>query len=140
MNEKNKIISNWLLKADHDLGTAIVTYQHVPDYKDTIAFHCQQAIEKYLKAYLVHLDIEFRKWHNLIYLFDLISQKDKFNEEYYDKAVSVQNFSIEIRYPNEIIELTDFEIQEAISTAKEFRDLIINKIGISIEYNKIIKK
>jgi HEPN domain-containing protein len=52
MSEKNSEINYWIEKADHDLGAAIVIYNHVPEYKDTVTFHCQQSVEKYLKHIL----------------------------------------------------------------------------------------
>ena len=51
MSELIDDIKDWIEKADHDLGSAKVIYLHLPDYIDTIAFHCQQAVEKYLKAF-----------------------------------------------------------------------------------------
>ena len=61
MNAKVDIVRKWIEKADHDLGTAILTFRHIPTFRDTIVFHCQQASEKYLKSYLIFLEIEFRK-------------------------------------------------------------------------------
>ena len=75
MSEPNKITKEWIEKADHDLGSAKLIYLHIPQYFDTIAFHCQQATEKYLKAMLVFYDVEFQRSHNLVYLLDLLSQK-----------------------------------------------------------------
>ncbi len=57
MSVKIDIVKQWIEKGDHDLGTAQVTYLYLPQYRDTIAFHCQQAAEKYLKGYLIYLDI-----------------------------------------------------------------------------------
>ncbi len=51
MSELTDLIEQWIIKGDHDLGTAKVTYLHIPEYLDTVTFHCQQAVEKYLKAY-----------------------------------------------------------------------------------------
>ena len=75
MNEKDELINLWIDKADNDLGSAKLIYLHIPNYFDTIAFHCQQATEKYLKAILVHFDTEFQRSHNLIYLLDLLSEQ-----------------------------------------------------------------
>lgn len=140
MNEKIEIIKAWIIKADHDLGTAKITYLHIPDYRDIIAFHCQQAVEKYLKAYLFSLDIDFIRSHDLIYLLDLISKKDSILQDYYTKASSLQNYSVQLRYPNIVIELTDIEIQNSIKIAKEFRDFILNKLNLQVDYNSIIDK
>ena len=46
MSEKANEIKKWVIKGDHDLGTAKITYIHIPEYLDTVTFHCQQAVEK----------------------------------------------------------------------------------------------
>ncbi|MCG2760389.1 MAG: HEPN domain-containing protein [Candidatus Delongbacteria bacterium] len=43
----------------------------MPEYLDTVTFHCQQAVEKYLKAYLIYLVIDFKFTHDSVYLLDL---------------------------------------------------------------------
>lgn len=128
MTNKITIIKQWIEKADHDLGTAKITYLHIPEYKDTVTFHCQQAVEKLLKAYLIFLDIEFRFSHDLVYLIDLISQKDQFTNEFYDKASFLQDFAVEVRYPNDTVELKDKDVEDAIGYAEQFRELITEKI------------
>jgi HEPN domain-containing protein len=40
-------------------------------FRDTVAFHCQQAVEKYVKAILVRHRVEFRKTHDIGQLLDL---------------------------------------------------------------------
>ncbi len=67
MSEKTiEIVKQWIIKGDHDLGTAKVTFLHIPEYLDTITFHCQQAVEKYFKAYLIYNSVQFRFTHDLI--------------------------------------------------------------------------
>lgn len=31
-------IKKWITKGDHDLGTAKITYLHIPEYLDTVTF------------------------------------------------------------------------------------------------------
>ena len=45
MSAPIEIVRAWIDKADHDLGSAKIIFQHIPEYFDTIAFHCQQATE-----------------------------------------------------------------------------------------------
>jgi HEPN domain-containing protein len=130
MSEPNKNIHLWIEKADHDLGSAKIIYLHLPQYFDTIAFHCQQAVEKYLKAILVHLEIEFLKSHNLVYLLDLLSKKMVIEENIYDKAIQINSFGVQIRYPNEIIHLSKEELESAIEIADGFKDFAVKTIGI----------
>ena len=136
MTEKLKTVKLWIEKADHDLGTAQITYLHIPEYRDTIAFHCQQAVEKYLKSYLLFLDIPLKRTHNLTFLLGLISEKEKVTNEVYDKAAELEDFAVEIRYPETIIELTDEDIENAIQIANDFRQYVIKRFDFDIKNKK----
>lgn len=70
MSDNEKLVELWIQKAEHDLGTAILIFNNIPEYYDTLGFHCQQAVEKFLKAYLTKNNIEFKPRHNLSYLLD----------------------------------------------------------------------
>ncbi len=120
MKEHFEEIMNWIEKAEHDLGSAKIIFIHLPDYFDTIAFHCQQAVEKYLKAILVYYKIEFKKTHDLIYLLELLSSKIDIDDITFRNAFTLNNFSVQIRYPNKIIKLTKDELEMAIQIAEKF--------------------
>ncbi len=119
MSDKRTVIENWLIKAEHDLTTAHLVFNHLPDYRDTIAFHCQQAVEKLLKAYLIHIDIGFRRSHDLIYLLDLAERPDLFTIDDYNRLARLQDYAVEIRYPNDTIFLNQGEIEDALSIADD---------------------
>jgi len=50
-----KLVKEWIAKAEEDYKT-ILTLNRQKKHKlpNSICFHCQQCIEKYLKAFLVH--------------------------------------------------------------------------------------
>jgi HEPN domain-containing protein len=129
MSELINGTKEWIEKADHDLGSAKIIYLHLPDYFDTIAFHCQQAVEKYIKAVLFFNKIEFQRSHDLIYLLELLSGKIEIEEDWYKIAVSLNNFSVQIRYPNTIIKLSKEEIESSIHIAEDFRKFAIELTG-----------
>lgn len=133
-------IRQWLSKGDHDLGTAKITYLHIPEYIDTVTFHCQQAVEKYLKAYLIFQSTTFKFSHDLIYLLDLITQKDPDFEGYYDTVSELQGYAVEIRYPGETIFLSNQKVENAMRVAKEIREFVTVKMNITVDYNNIIDK
>lgn len=100
---KNEYLQGWITKANNDLKVA----EHEMDIDinervtDAICFHCQQAVEKFLKAYLIFHNVEFGKTHNLEYLLELCSKSD---EDF--QKVNVGNLSfyaVEIRYPDDFI-------------------------------------
>jgi len=60
------VIQQWVQKAENDLQTATYTLQLGEDCPtDTVCFHAQQCIEKYIKALLVLHESEFPRTHNL---------------------------------------------------------------------------
>jgi len=128
---KQEIIKEWFAKADQDLGTAKLIATHIPEYIDTVCFHCQQAAEKYLKAYLIQLEIEFPKTHQLGKLLDLISSKENISEEEYDKAEYLEAYAVEIRYPFARYTPTGVDTDTSIEYAEFFRKLIAGKLEIN---------
>ena len=61
--DKTGVIRNlakqWTKIAERDLITAKQGLETKQIITDTVCFHCQQAAEKYLKAYLVYLEQDF---------------------------------------------------------------------------------
>src|SRR5437763_4515004 len=67
------VVREWVVKAKNDLKTAIHTLTLGKDAPtDTVSFHAQQCIEKYLKALLVLRGIPFPKTHDIRLLTSLI--------------------------------------------------------------------
>jgi len=58
---------DWLEKAARDLKSAKVLKQNECG-NDVVAFHCQQAIEKALKGFLLRKTGQIAEGHSLIYL------------------------------------------------------------------------
>lgn len=140
MNEKIDVVKQWIEKGDHDLGTAQLTFLYLPKYRDTIAFHCQQAAEKYLKGYLLFLDIPFQKKHSLNYLLGLISTKIEVIDEIFENASILEDFAVEIRYPDTTIELSDEDIQQAFGISKMIRKYILDLMNITVDYEDVKKE
>lgn len=140
MTGKIDIVKQWIEKADHDLGTAQVTFLYLPKYADTVAFHWQQAAEKYLKGYLLFLEVPFQKLHSLNYLLSLISQKEAIGNEIFDKASVLEDFAVSIRYPDSSVELSDEDIRQAFAIARFFRDFVLTRMNLTIDYEDVRKE
>ena len=123
MNNR-EIIEQWLLKADHDLATAKLVLLHLPDFFDMIAFHCQQTVEKYLKAYLLYLEIDFRPVHDLRYLLNLVITKDETLDFLYLNISQLNDYAVKIRYPDQTIFLSIAELEEAIQLSQTVKELV----------------
>mgnify|MGYP006307331313 FL=1 len=52
------------------------------------------------------------------------------DSKHFDKAITLNGFAIEIRYPNLTIKLSNEELQEAIEIAEFFRNFTIRQIQV----------
>ncbi|MFH1096395.1 MAG: HEPN domain-containing protein [Candidatus Desantisbacteria bacterium] len=128
-NNSTGLIKEWIHKAKHDLGMAKLALENKPEYTDSICFHCQQTVEKYLKAYLVFLDIRFEKKHGLSYLLDLINEKEKVSDEFYEMLENLEDYAVEIRYPDDWFEPTLDEAKDVYEIAKKVEEFVLEKIN-----------
>jgi len=87
----------WLQKADEDLRAAKLLA--VGCLFAPTLFHCQQAIEKGLKATLCFHQVVVPKTHDLSYLCELAADIDPFWNEYKSVAEEFTSYGVEMRYP-----------------------------------------
>jgi HEPN domain-containing protein len=127
-----KQVADWLLVADKDLYAAEIIIRDDYPLTNIAAFHCQQAIEKYLKAYLIEKDIPLIKTHDLIKLNDMTKEiKDLGLDE--KKLIVINEVYIESRYPGELGLLpdgipTDEQAKTFIEYAKEIKVKVNNEL------------
>ena len=110
----------WLSKADQDLGAARVL---LDGYPDVSLFHCQQAVEKALKAFLVWHDVPFRKSHDLREIGQQCVQIDPTLDALARSAAPLAVFAWRTRYPDEEVEpLPRDEVLAILATAERTVD------------------
>ncbi len=129
MDEKLRaILRQWLLKGDNDLKTAEYGLQSPKPITDTICFHCQQAVEKYLKMYLVSKNEEPFKSHNISLLVTKCVEYDAdFIElQCFDFLTS---YAVSLRYPDDFYMPELDEAQEALKAAQDVRCFVIARFG-----------
>lgn len=84
---------------------------------DVVAFHCQQAVEKSLKAYLVARRVEFEKIHDIRRLLDMCSELDPDFEALREQTEPLSIFAVSFRYPGPA-EPTRAEVESALRAAE----------------------
>jgi len=67
-----KVTSEWIQYAENDYSAAKILLDSTKPSFEIIAYHCQQAVEKFLKALLVENNKTIPKTHDLGFLLDLI--------------------------------------------------------------------
>ena len=93
-------------------------------YSNIICFHCQQAVEKYLKAYLMYHEIVPPKTHDLLRLAASCSDFDEAFANF--ELDGFASYGVDIRYDAPQPSLSDAE--QAMSVAKEVINYVIQKI------------
>jgi HEPN domain-containing protein len=120
-----ELVLQWLEKAAADLDAAEQLCTQGGRFREIIAFHCQQAAEKYLKALLVRHQIEFPKTHDIAKLLDRVAAVNASIAESLRDADVLTPFGVEVRYPSEAPEVLPGGETEAIDIARLVRDAVM---------------
>ena len=84
MSEELEIARQWLAKAMNDLLNADNNLKSEQIPFDTVCFHCQQAAERFLKAYLVGNGQAYPITHDLFLILEkILPVNDTINEAGY---------------------------------------------------------
>ncbi len=119
LNDLEKaVLRQWLRKADGDLRVAERLADAPEDY-DAVAFHCQQAAEKYLKARIAATGQDPPRTHDLVRLTTILIRVEMFTSTEIDFAKLLTAFGVAIRYPGEEDEPP---VVELLIAARHFRN------------------
>lgn len=124
-----EIVHQWLIKADHDLEI-VKRELRLPDepLTDILCFHCQQAVEKYLKAYLVSRLIKPPRTHDIAVLIEECRKIDSEFDTLSDLSY-LNEYAIELRYPDVFFQPDRKEMEKAYSDALKAKQFITGKIN-----------
>jgi HEPN domain-containing protein len=127
-------VQQWLKKAESDLQTARVLLDTEVDDYFPCAFHSQQAAEKFLKAYLVRHQLEFRKTHDLDELLTLTDTIDPSLRHEIGSCVWLTPYGVEFRYPGE------YPVVDHSTARRAYEGLEIVKEGVMKRLDNYLSK
>lgn len=129
---REKLVEEWIYKAEQDFESA---HQLIKKLKkpvpDVVCFHCQQTIEKYLKAFLVQNDIEPPEIHDLQRLKNVCVKIDKSFDQISEGLDVLNAYAVDFRYPGEGATIN--ESKKAFQTAVKIREFLRAKLKINPE-------
>jgi HEPN domain-containing protein len=115
------VVRGWVAKAENDLKTAAHTLKlGAEGPTDTVCFHAQQAVEKYLKALLVLKGIDFPRTHDVEELTALVPAADRPNISE-DEQGRLTDYATVMRYPGDYEPVSLTEARAAVSVARRVR-------------------
>jgi HEPN domain-containing protein len=130
MKTRDELVKGWLDKAEKDFESAKQLLSQENVITENVCFHSQQAVEKFLKAYLVFLGVAFPKTHEIGELITLCETYDDEIEKLKIDADSLTDYAVEIRYPDVYYVPTIDEAKESLSIALKVKELILKRIGL----------
>ncbi len=119
-------VAEWVERGDQDIGAAFFLMGMRPLPLEVIGFHCQQAVEKYLKAFLVLKGVEPEKTHDLAILIEKCSAFDASFSEAALHCSSLTDYAAKTRYPSAIT-LDVGTVETALDIAQKAIDFIKGK-------------
>ncbi|MGA8830330.1 MAG: HEPN domain-containing protein, partial [Desulfomonilaceae bacterium] len=90
---------------------------------DTVSYHCQQCVEKYLKALLILRNVDFPRTHDLVILFNLLKDVETLPLQV-EEVQPLNRYSIESRYPGDWEPIEESEARAAFKMVRNIRRVI----------------
>lgn len=130
----NKTVIQWVKHAEEDMRLARHAFKlaSAAPYK-LIAFHAQQCVEKYLKAFLVLKKVEIPYTHNISFLMELCAPFADYQQTF-DDAKSLTFYAVTARYPGKE-KVTKQEAVRAVEVADRIRKTVRRRLrndGVSL--------
>ncbi|MDE0084596.1 MAG: HEPN domain-containing protein [Candidatus Poribacteria bacterium] len=125
----NPLTLEWVEKAEEDYNSARWLQQSPNPVDNSICFHVQQCIEKYLKAWLQEANIAFSKTHDLQELLDLIMPIVSIWQSWKPDFKIISAYAVGSRYPGD--SATAENTQHAMQICDEVRQAIRTKLELT---------
>lgn len=125
----NPLTQEWIDKAEADFSTAEreLRARKRLNY-DSVCFHAQQCVEKYLKARLHVAGVPFIKTHNLLELLNTLLPLEPLWEAWRLVLRQLNNYAVGARYPGFS---ADREIaKQAFAVCKDVRQTVRKSLGL----------
>jgi HEPN domain-containing protein len=125
MDSKAELVKNWLIKSQHDLLAAKKLSGEPEIYADVAIYHCQQSAEKALKGFLILHDHNFPRTHDVRLLLQLAIGINPIFQQHQEASEILTPYATEFRYPSDVMQPTEGELQEAIEKAEGLFGVVV---------------
>jgi HEPN domain-containing protein len=126
------VARQWAAKAEGDLKNAAHTVRLQKDCPtDTVCFHVQQCVEKYLKALLVLNGVEFTRTHQISSLLALVpaQMRPTLSQAEQDRLTE---YAVTTRYPGDYDPISREEALDAVRLARRVRNQVRRRLPETI--------
>lgn len=129
MDEKLKsTLDKWQFKAENDIKSAQQLLELDEPITDAVCFHAQQAVEKFLKMFLVFNGFEPVKTHVITDLL-VLCLKISGDFSFLNDIDYLTEYAVSMRYPDDFYIPMIEEAEQALEDALKVRDFVLKKIN-----------
>jgi len=126
--EHKEISEQWIELANKDLALAEHTAKTMrPTPHEIVCFHCQQFVEKYLKAFLVSKGQEPPYIHDLAKLASLCEAENPIFGQIKQKCIILAEYGVQPRYPGGM-QIIEEDMVRALHFAADIRNFFREKV------------
>ena len=119
----------WVRCAEEDFDVAnALLRRRTKTAANSIGFHCQQCVEKYLKARLEEGSLNAPKTHDLIVLLQLLLPVEPLWGSFAPALRRLNDYAVKFRYPGHIA--TKADAREALKVCRSIRSDVRLSIGL----------
>ncbi len=132
-----ELAKDWFKMADRDYRVALILADGENAFYEDACFHCQQAVEKFLKGIIVYHTGDYERIHNLFTLLkamkDLGIEIKSFTE---DDITDIDPYYIRTRY-DVAVAFSEEEARKAIKTVEKVKRFLEHEAGLEdIDFDK----
>ena len=121
-------VKEWIDKADNDLGFAAASFKDFDEFYSQMCLLCHDAVEKYLKGYLIGKKRQLIRTHDLMALLKECESIDKEFSSFADNCRKLNLYYTPIKYPSHFPPLAKEDAKISIKTAEKIKKFIKEKI------------
>jgi len=122
-------VDEWVGKAEEDWSVAVsLTRRRKLPVPSIVCFHCQQCVEKYLKACLVYHRDKPPRIHDLHKLLVLCERRDPLLGALASQMKALDPHAVLTRYPGATATVN--EAKDAVAAARVARQVLRKRLGL----------
>ncbi len=123
-----RLVAEWLRKARRDLYMATLAAQDPAKAPDAWGFHCQQAAEKALKAFLQFHERDIDRTHDVVFLLAECTSIDAAFASWDAFAGPLTSYAVQYRYPGPA-DPPEEQLREALRAAETLVAAVAARVG-----------
>ncbi len=119
----------WIRCAEEDFDVAAALMRRrTKTAANSIGFHCQQCVEKYLKARLEEAGMNAPRTHDLVVLLQLLLPVEPLWASFAPALRRLNDYAVKFRYPGHVTTRTD--ARQAVKACRSLRSDVRLSLGL----------